>query len=113
LVVVGRRGITFPLVLLPVVLLLFCLFLQKTPGVRPADAVGRGEAFIIDGSRDLRRICAMIANQMHTQYSLGYYPAKTAEGEWRTIRLETTTRGYRVVASKTGYFGAEMPPENQ
>ena len=65
-----------------------------------------GEAYIIEDPRELRRICAMIADQMHSQYSLGYYPLKTAEGEWREIRLETLARGYRVIASKTGYFAS-------
>jgi hypothetical protein len=43
---------------------------------------------------------------MHNQYSLGYYPPKTTEGEWRAIKLETKTRGFRVIASKTGYFAS-------
>jgi VWFA-related protein len=66
-----------------------------------------GAAFIIDDSRELRRICAMISDQMHNQYSLGYYPPKTTEGEWRAIRLETRVRGFRVIPSKTGYFASK------
>ncbi len=63
-----------------------------------------GESFIIGDPRDLRRICAMISDRMHNQYSFGYYPPETTEGEWRTIKLETKTRGYRVIASKAGYY---------
>lgn len=67
-----------------------------------------GESFIISDSRDLRRICAIISDQMHNQYSFGYYPPRTTEGEWRSIRLETKTRGFRVIASRTGYFVSAM-----
>jgi Ca-activated chloride channel family protein len=65
-----------------------------------------GVSFIIHDSRDLKRICAMISEQMHNQYFFGYYPPKTLEGEWRTIRLETKTRGFRVIASKAGYYAS-------
>ncbi len=65
-----------------------------------------GEAFIVNDARDLRRICAIISDQMHHQYSFGYYPPSTAQGEWRAIKLETKTRGLRVLASRTGYFAA-------
>ena len=71
-----------------------------------------GEAYIISDSRDLRRICAKISDQMHNQYSLGYYPPKTTEGEWRAIKLETKTRGFRVIASKTGYFASGKDRQN-
>jgi Ca-activated chloride channel family protein len=84
---------------------------------RLTQSVG-GESFIVSDSRDLKRICAMISNQMHNQYYFGYYPPKTVEGEWRTIRLETKTRSLRVVASKSGYYAssgirgkAVIPPE--
>jgi Ca-activated chloride channel family protein len=69
-----------------------------------------GESFIISDSRDLKRICAMISDQMHNQYSFGYYPPKTMEGEWRTIRLETKARGFRVIASKAGYYASSWGP---
>ena len=63
-----------------------------------------GESFIIGDPRNLKRICAMISDRMHNQYSFGYYPPETTEGEWRTIKLETRIRGYRVIASKAGYY---------
>jgi VWFA-related protein len=65
-----------------------------------------GISFIIDDSKDLSRICSEISEQMHNQYSFGYYPPKTKEGEWRTIRLETKNPRLRVVASKTGYYAS-------
>lgn len=66
-----------------------------------------GEAFIVDDSRDLSRICSIISDRMHNQYSLGYYPPETTDGEWRAIRLVTKVRGFRVIASKTGYFASK------
>lgn len=68
-----------------------------------------GEAFIISDSRDLKRICTTISDRMHHQYSLGYYPPKTTEGEWRTITIQTRARGFKVIASKAGYFANRKP----
>ncbi len=72
-----------------------------------------GETFIINDSRELKRVCGMISDQMHNQYSFGYYPPKTVEGEWRTIRLETKIRGLRVVASKAGYYASVKKEQPQ
>jgi len=62
----------------------------------------------LEGSGSTALYDAILAalDQMHNQYSLGYYPPKTTEGEWRAIKLETKTRGLRVIASKTGYFAS-------
>jgi Ca-activated chloride channel homolog len=65
-----------------------------------------GVSFVIDDSKDLSRICSAISEQMHNQYSFGYYPPNTKEGEWRDIRLETKNPQLRVVASKTGYYAS-------
>ncbi len=81
-------------------------FVMRTVLDRLTQSAG-GEAFVISDSRDLRRICATISEQMHNQYSFGYYPPKTTDGEWRAIKLETTTRGFRVIVSKTGYFASK------
>ena len=44
---------------------------------------------------------------MHNQYSLGYYPPKTNEEQWRNIRIVTKTPGFTVVPSKRGYFSSK------
>jgi len=67
-----------------------------------------GASFIISDSRDLRRISGMISDQMHNQYSFGYYPPKTSEGEWRNIRLETRIQGFTVVPSRAGYYASSI-----
>lgn len=63
-----------------------------------------GEAFLIPTPRELRRICSIISDRLHKQYSFGYYPPKLAGREWRSIAMETRLRGYRIVLSKNGYF---------
>ena len=86
-------------------------FMMRSVFDRLTQSAG-GEAFIISDSKDLKRICTMISNQMHNQYSLGYYPPKTMAGEWRAITLETKIRGFRVIASKTGYFASGKDRQN-
>lgn len=66
-----------------------------------------GEAFMITDASDLVRICRAISDQMHNQYSLGYYPPRTKEGEWRNIRIVTKTPGLTVIPSKTGYYSSK------
>lgn len=68
-----------------------------------ATAAG-GQAFLITEASDLGKICRSISDQMHNQYSLGYYPSKTKDGEWRDIRVVTKTPGLVVVPSKNGYY---------
>jgi len=65
-----------------------------------------GEFFVVSDSKNLRRISSIISDQMHNQYSFGYYPPTTREGEWRNIRLETRAQGFTVVPSRTGYYAS-------
>jgi Ca-activated chloride channel homolog len=66
-----------------------------------------GEAFMIGDATDLATVCRSISDQMHNQYSLGYYPPKTNEGQWRNIRVVTRAPGMTVVPSKRGYFSSK------
>jgi len=68
-----------------------------------------GETFIVRQPRELARVCSMISDRMHSQYTLAYYPPKTPDRKWRTIRLEIRTPNLRIVPSKTGYFPASEP----
>jgi len=63
-----------------------------------------GEAFIVSDSKELGGICEMISDRMHNQYAFGYYPPVTVDGEWHDIRIEAKASGYKVIASKTGYY---------
>jgi VWFA-related protein len=69
-----------------------------------------GESFLVSDSKDLPRVCHAISDQMHNQYTLGYYPPKSQSSEWRKIKVETRIPGLTVVPSKKGYYPSK--PEN-
>ncbi|HEY0320114.1 MAG TPA: VWA domain-containing protein [Pyrinomonadaceae bacterium] len=65
-----------------------------------------GKAFIAADLRDARAAFAQVANEIGTQYSLGYYPTnKARDGGFRTIRVELkgVARGAQVRA-REGYY---------
>jgi VWFA-related protein len=65
-----------------------------------------GEAFLVLQPKELGRICDQIAERMHHQYTLAYYPPKTREGQWHRVRIEVRSPEFTVVASKKGYYAA-------
>jgi Ca-activated chloride channel family protein len=71
-----------------------------------------GESFLVSDSKDLPRVCHTISDQMHNQYTLGYYPPKARTGEWRKIKVETRIPGLTVVTSKTGYYPSKSKGSN-
>jgi Ca-activated chloride channel family protein len=65
-----------------------------------------GKAFVAADLREARAAFAQVANEIGTQYSLGYYPTnKTRDGGFRSIRVElqNVPRGAKVSA-REGYF---------
>jgi Ca-activated chloride channel homolog len=65
-----------------------------------------GRAFEASDLRDARAAFAQVANEIGTQYSLGYYPAnKARDGRFRSIRVEVknVARGAQVRA-REGYY---------
>lgn len=65
-----------------------------------------GKAFEAADLRDARAAFAQVANEIGTQYNLGYYPAnKTRDGSFRSIRVELrgVGRGAQVRA-REGYY---------
>ena len=68
-----------------------------------------GESFVISDARDLGDICHNISDQMHHQYSLGYYVPKVKETGWHDIRIETKVPGLTVIPSKMGYYPSAPP----
>ena len=66
-----------------------------------------GKNFIADDLRAARNAFAQVANEIGTQYSLGYYPSnKTRDGRFRAIRVEVkgaATNGAQVRA-REGYY---------
>jgi VWFA-related protein len=68
-----------------------------------------GKAFEAADLRDARQAFTQVANEIGTQYSLGYYPMnKTRDGGFRTIRVElkNVARGAQVRA-REGYYATQ------
>ncbi|HUE81791.1 MAG TPA: VWA domain-containing protein [Pyrinomonadaceae bacterium] len=75
---------------------------------REMDALAKesgGRNFNAASLHDARRAFAQVANEIGTQYSLGYYPSNRArDGKFRTIRVEVRgTPGTPQVRAREGY----------
>ena len=57
----------------------------------------------------LDSIAALILEELHNQYTLGYYPATPKDGSWRTIQVKVDRPG-SVVRSRAGYYAVPMAP---
>src|SRR5688572_12523901 len=51
----------------------------------------------------LDSIAALILEELHEQYTLGYYPATPKDGSWRTIQVKVD-RPNSVVRTRSGYY---------
>src|SRR5260370_16745868 len=68
-----------------------------------AEATG-GRMLEVHGIDKLETALDEIAQELHQQYSLGYYPANpTKDGKFRKIQITAQDHGYRVFARK-GYY---------
>lgn len=75
-----------------------------------AEATG-GRMLEVRGIAKLDAALDEIADELHHQYSLGYYPEnKNWDGKFRKIQISTEEKTYRVYARK-GYY-ANRPAEN-
>ncbi|MGB7923535.1 MAG: VWA domain-containing protein [Pyrinomonadaceae bacterium] len=65
-----------------------------------------GKTFVAADLRDARAAFAQVAQEIGTQYSLGYYPAnKTRDGRYRAIRVEVRgVAGGAQVRAREGYY---------
>ena len=61
--------------------------------------------FLAASLQDARAAFALVATEIGTQYSLGYYPTdKTRDGKYRTIRVEVQgTPEKALVRAREGY----------
>ena len=57
----------------------------------------------------LDSIAALILEELHNQYTLGYYPSTPKDGSWRTIQVKVDRPG-SVVRSRAGYYAVPMTP---
>lgn len=68
-----------------------------------SDATG-GTLFRADRIEDLDAVYARVAAELHTMYSVGYYPTdKTYDGEWRQLGIKVK-RPQGVTRTKPGYY---------
>lgn len=55
----------------------------------------------------LDSIAALILEELHMQYTLGYYPSTPKDGSWRTIQVKVDRPG-ATIRSRTGYYAVPM-----
>ena len=55
----------------------------------------------------LDSIAALILEELHEQYTLGYYPSTPKDGSWRTIQVRVDKPG-SAVRSRSGYYAVPM-----
>jgi VWFA-related protein len=64
-----------------------------------------GRNFLAASLQDARAAFALVATEIGTQYSLGYYPTnKTRDGKFRTIRVELQGAKDAQVRAREGYY---------
>jgi VWFA-related protein len=65
-----------------------------------------GRNFVAASLPDAQAAFAQVANEIGTQYSLGYYPSnKTRDGKYRTIKVEVKgVAGKPQVRAREGYY---------
>ena len=65
-----------------------------------------GKAFTAGNQQEAQAAFAQVANEIGTQYSLGYYPSnKTRDGRFRQIKVEVRGVKDATVRAREGYFG--------
>jgi VWFA-related protein len=68
-----------------------------------------GKAFAAGNVQEARAAFAEVANEIGTQYSLGYYPAnKTRDGRFRQIKVEMRGVKEATVRAREGYFAPKQ-----
>jgi Ca-activated chloride channel family protein len=67
--------------------------------------VSGGQTFRMYTGRNyaLDSIAALILEELHQQYTLGYYPSTPKDGSWRTIQVRVDRPG-SAVRSRSGYY---------
>jgi Ca-activated chloride channel family protein len=59
----------------------------------------------------LDSIAAIILEELHQQYTLGYYPTSPKDGTWRTIQVRVDKQG-SAVRNRTGYYAVPTLQNN-
>ena len=75
-----------------------------------AEASG-GRVLDVRGMEQLEPALDEISEELHHQYSLGYYPEnKKWDGSFRKVQISAAEKGYKVFARK-GYYASHAPAE--
>lgn len=67
-----------------------------------------GRTEVVRGTTDLIEATARIAEELNSQYLLGYTPPRGADGEYHSIRVRVTRHEHRVRA-RNGYVAERKP----
>ncbi len=68
-----------------------------------------GKAFTAGNQQEAQAAFAQLANEIGTQYSLGYYPAnKTRDGRFRQIKVEMREVNDAIVRAREGYYAPKQ-----
>ncbi len=68
-----------------------------------------GKAFIAGNLQEARAAFTAVANEIGTQYSLGYYPSnKARDGRFRQIKVEMRGVKDTTVRARDGYFAPKQ-----
>jgi VWFA-related protein len=63
-----------------------------------------GRAIEVANPKDLQSAFDQISDELHSEYSIGYYPANSnLDGKYRQLKVELTNKKYKVSARK-GYY---------
>jgi VWFA-related protein len=63
-----------------------------------------GRVYAVKLLSDLNGVYKQVADDLRSQYSIGYYPSnKSRDGQWRTIRVDTRVRD-ATVRARSGYW---------
>jgi VWFA-related protein len=77
---------------------------------RLAEATG-GRMLEVRGIDKLENALDEISDELHNQYSLGYYPEnKTLDGKFRKVQISAIEKTYKVYARK-GYYANPPAPK--
>ena len=62
-----------------------------------------GRVYTVRTLTDLAGVYKQVADDLHSQYSIGYYPSNNAhDGRWRSIKVETRSKS-ATVRARSGY----------
>jgi Ca-activated chloride channel family protein len=98
---------------------LYTILMSALPRSEPSaarhllDALAResgGEAFLLDGAAELHGVYERIAQELHSQYCLGYVSSQPeVDGRWRQILVLTPQQGALRVRHRVGYYAGTRP----